>query len=137
MESDVVPDWSLAERVAAQKEILGVGVDAHPLELVKDKIAAANALTTLEAAARPSQRVRVAGMRQTWRRSRTAQGDYIYFMAFEDLHGILDVVIFSSVYRGYKKELSTQGPYIVEGPLGFDEEKGEPFIRAERIISLD
>ncbi len=34
-------DWSLAEKVAAQEELLGTGVIAHPLEQVQEKITAA------------------------------------------------------------------------------------------------
>ena len=95
-------------------------------------LASAGALTTVEAAARLSQRVRVAGMRQTWRRSRTTAGDYIYFMALEDLEGMLDVVILGEVYRRYRSALSGPGPYVLEGVVEFDQEKGEPFIRLER-----
>ncbi len=82
------------------------------------------------------QKVRVGGMRQTWRRSPTTRGDYIYFMSFEDLDGMLDVVIFSDVYRRSREALSTAGPYIVEGTVEFNPEQGEPFIRAERILGI-
>jgi DNA polymerase-3 subunit alpha len=129
-------DWSLPEKVAAQEEILGTGVIAHPLELAEKQIAAAGALTTVEAAARLGQRVRVAGMRQIWRRSVTARGDFIYFMALEDLEGILNVVIFADVYRSSRAAFSTPGPYIVEGMVELDREQGESFIRAERVIGV-
>lgn len=129
-------DWSLREKVDAQEEILGAWVIAHPLELVADQIAAAKALTTVEAAARLGQRVRVAGMRQTWRRSMTARGDYVYFMWLEDLEGMLTTVIFANVYRASKAAFSTAGPYIVEGMVELDQEQGEPFIRAERVTGL-
>ncbi|OGO28656.1 MAG: hypothetical protein A2136_07585 [Chloroflexi bacterium RBG_16_54_11] len=129
-------DWSLAQKVAAQEELLGMGVIAHPLELVSEQIAAAGALTTLEAASRLETRVRVAGMRQTWRRSITTRGDYIYFMSLDDLEGMLDVVISAEAYRRSRPAFSTQGPYIVEGQVSLDERKGEPFIRAERVWAL-
>jgi len=129
-------DWSLLEKVTAQEEILGTGVVAHPLELVEKQIAAAGALTTVEAAARLGNRVRVAGMRQIWRRSGTARGDFVYFMALEDLEGILNVVIFSDVYSRSRAAFSTPGPYIVEGLVEFDREQGEPFIRAERVTKV-
>ena len=129
-------DWSLEERVAAQEAILGVGVDAHPLELVANQIAEAGALNTLEAASRVGQSLRVAGMRQTWRRSLTARGDYIYFMSLEDLEGMLDVIIPSNVYRRCRKALSGAGPYVVEGVAEMEAESGEPFIRAGNIWSL-
>jgi len=129
-------DWSLREKVTAQEEILGTGVIAHPLELAEKQIASAGALTTVEAAARLGHRVRVAGMRQSWRRSTTTRGDHIYFMALEDLEGMLNVVIFADVYRSSRAAFSTAGPYIVEGMVEVDREQGEPFIRAERVTGI-
>ncbi len=136
MGESVAEDWTLPEKVAAQEEILGMGVIAHPLELVKEQIAAANALNTVEAAAHLDQHVRVAGMRQTWRRSITTQGEYIYFMALEDLEGMLDVVISAEIYRRSKTALSTPGPYVIEGHMLLNDQRGEPFIRAEQVWSL-
>jgi DNA polymerase III alpha subunit len=126
-------DWTLAEKAASQEALLGASLVAHPLELQAAQIASSGALTTVEAAARLGQRVRVAGMRQTWRRSRTAAGDYIYFMALEDLEGMLDVVILGQVYRRYRSALSGIEPLVLEGVVEFDQEKGEPFIRLERL----
>jgi DNA polymerase III subunit alpha len=130
-------DWSTAEKLAAEEEVLGVGVSAHPLELVTQRIAISGALNTVEAAARLGQRVRVAGMRQTWRRSRLAGGDYIYFLALEDLEGVVEVVILGEVYRRHRPALSGPGPYLVEGVVELDQEKGEPFIRAEWVERME
>ena len=135
-EESGVQDWTLEQKVAAQEAILGAGVDAHRLELFADQIAAARALNTLDAASRVGKRVLVAGMRQTWRRSRTAGGDPIYFMSLEDLEGMLEVVILSDVYRRGRAALSEVGPYLVEGLVDIDRTSGEPFIRAERIRLL-
>jgi len=129
-------DWSLAQKVTAQEDLLGTGVVAHPLELAEKQITASGALTTVDAASRLEQHVRVAGMRQIWRRSITTRGEYIYFMSLEDLEGMLDVVITAEVYRRSKAALSTPGPYVVEGRVDLDTQRGEPFIRAERIWAL-
>jgi DNA polymerase III subunit alpha len=129
-------DWPLEQKIAAEEELLGVGVSAHPLELHAAQIALSGALTTVEAAARLGQRVRVAGMRQTWRRSQAAGGETIYFLALEDLEGVMEVVIFGEVYRRCRAALSGPGPYLVEGVVELDEEKGEPYIRAERVERL-
>jgi DNA polymerase-3 subunit alpha len=129
-------DWTTAEKIAAEEGILGVGVSAHPLELHSAQIVLSGAVNTVEAAARLGQRVRVAGMRQTWRRSRLAGGDYIYFLALEDLEGVVEVVILGEIYRRHRPALSRPGPYLVEGVVELDEEKGEPFIRAERVEGL-
>jgi DNA polymerase III alpha subunit len=82
------------------------------------------------------KRVRVAGMRQSWRRTRTARGDYIYFMAFEDLDGMLDVVILGDVYRRYRAAFGTGGPLVLEGRVELDARQGEPVIRADRVWPL-
>ena len=131
------PDWPLEEKVAAQEALLGASVDAHPLELVADQIARAGALTTVAAAARLGRRVRVAGMRQTWRRTPTSRGDYMYFMSLEDLEGMLDVVIFGDVYRRNSAALASPGPFVLEGHLELDPDRVEPAIRAERVWRLE
>jgi DNA-directed DNA polymerase III PolC len=136
LEADAAPDWTLAEKVAAQEDILGVGVDAHPLELAAEQLERVHALTTLEAAARLGQTVRVAGMRQTWRRSQTVRGEHIYFMSLEDLEGMLDVVITAEVYRRSRQALSAPGPFVVEGNMVPDPASGEPFLRAIKIERL-
>jgi DNA-directed DNA polymerase III PolC len=127
-------DWPLAEKVAAQEELLGVSVVAHPLELAAPAIQQAGALTTLDAVTQTGKRVRVAGMRQTWRKSRTLRGDDLYFMALEDLEGILDVVIFSAVYHRSRPALSNSaGPFVIEGVMETDPEREEPILNAENI----
>jgi DNA polymerase III alpha subunit len=133
---DDLEDWTLEEKVTAQEDILGVGVIAHRLELVAEQIQALGALNTVEAAGRLGERVKVAGMRQIWRRFGTSRGDYLYFMSLEDLDGMLDVVIYADVYRRYRKEFSDHGPYLIEGLLELDANSGETFIRAERIEHL-
>jgi len=131
----VVPE-PLAERVAAQEELLGASVDAHPLELAAAALANAGAIGTVAAASALGHRVRVAGMRQTWRRTRTLRGDHLYFMALEDLEGVLDVMISAEVYRRSRAALRTPGPYVVEGVVTLDVARAEPTLRAERIGSV-
>jgi DNA polymerase-3 subunit alpha len=129
-------DWSLAEKMAAQQAILGVSIEAHPLELYAGQIAQAGALSTLEAATRIGERVRVAGMRQIWRRFSSSTGDAVYFLALEDLEGMLDSVIYSSVHRRYRSELSGPGPYILEGMVERDESSAEPVLKVEKLWCL-
>jgi DNA polymerase III alpha subunit len=132
-----IDEWSLAERAAAQQAILGASLDAHPLELYAAEIASAQAETTLYVAGQLGKRVRVAGMRQSWRRSSTRRGEYIYFMALEDLEGQLDVIITADVYRRNRNEIKGEGPFIIEGTADIDQNTAEPTIRADRIWRLE
>ena len=130
------PDWTLEEKVAAQEKILGVSLEAHPLELLADKILAAGAITTLEAAGQMGKRVVVAGLRQSSHRSKTAKGEPMMFLSLEDLSGVLDVVLFPNVYRQAKSALNGPGPYLLTGIMDRDADQGEPFLRAENLTCL-
>ena len=103
-------DWTLKQKVDAQLEILGASLDAHPLELVKEKIS--GAISTLDAIERIGRRVTVAGVRQTSRRSRTAKGEPMMFLTVEDLNGTLDVILFPDVYRVVKSFVNSNIPLL-------------------------
>jgi DNA polymerase-3 subunit alpha len=77
-------------------------------------------------------------MRQSWIRAASAKrGDFIYFMSLEDLEGMLDVTIFGDVYRRYRSVLSASGPFVIEGLVERDAERGEPALRAERVWRVE
>jgi DNA polymerase-3 subunit alpha len=129
-------DWILEQKVAAQVEILGASLDAHPLELVAEKITKSGAITTLEAAERIGRRVTVAGVRQTSHHSRTAKGESMLFLTLEDLHGTLDAILFPDAYRTLKSLLGSIALLLVTGIMEMDAERGEPFLRVERVMQL-
>lgn len=130
-------DWTGKQKAAAQQELLGISLDAHPLELVADKVSAAGAISIVDAAGQVGRRVTVAGLRQTSHRSKTAKGEAMMFLTLEDLSGMLDVVIFPDVYREAKRFLSSSAPFLVTGMMQMEESQGEPFLKAEKIFVLE
>jgi len=130
-------DWSAQQKIAAQQEILGVSLEAHPLQMVSDKIAAARAITTIDAISRIGQRVTVAGIRQTSHRSQTAAGKSMMFLTIEDLAGTLDVIIFPDMYHQVKNIVTSASPFLVTGQVEMDVTRGEPTLRAEKVTRLD
>jgi len=129
-------DWSLEQKAAAQEELLGVSVIAHPLELHQKQIDAAGAVSTLAAARSLGQRVRVAGTQFTRQQRRTRKGEPIYLLDLEDLEGMLLVVIPEDVYRRYHSMFSRENPFIVEGEINLEGRFNEPSIRAEKVWRL-
>jgi DNA polymerase III alpha subunit len=136
-EDNAGEDWTLEQKMAAQQELLGVSLEAHPLELVAEKITAAGSVSSLDALERIGQRVTVAGVRQTSRRSRTAKGDLMMFLTLEDLSGALDVVLFPDVYRRARDVLSSSLPVFVTGVMEMDASRGEPFLKAEKVVRVE
>lgn len=129
-----VEDWTLQQKVDAQLEILGASLEAHPLELVLDKIS--GAISSIDAVGKIGRRVTVAGVRQTSRRSRTAKGDMMLFLTIEDLQGTLDVILFPDVYRVSISFLDSNPPMLITGVMEMDRERGEPYLRAEKVASI-
>ncbi len=129
-------DWTLEQKGAAQQELLGISLEAHPLELAAQQIAKAGAITTLEAAGRTGQRVTVAGIRQSGHRSRTAKGEAMMFLTLEDLAGMLDVVLFPDAYRQARGVIHSSEPLLVTGVVETDSNRGEPLLRAEKVTRV-
>ena len=129
-------DWTLEQKVNAQVELLGMSLEAHPLELVADKIASSGSISIADAAGKVGKRVTVAGIRQTSHRSRTAKGEPMLFLTLEDLTGTLDAIAFPDVYRTAKDLLNSISPILVTGMMEMDTSRGEPYLRAERVMKL-
>ena len=129
-------DWSLEQKLAAQEELLGISLEAHPLEMVAEKVRAAGAITTVEAAGKVGQRVTVAGLRQSGHRSKTAKGEWMMFLTLEDLAGMLDMVLFPDAYRRAQGVVHSSAPLLVTGVVEMDASRGEPMLRAEKVVKI-
>jgi DNA polymerase III alpha subunit len=130
-------DWSIEQKMAAQQELLGISLEAHPLELLAEQIAKAGAITIAEAAERIGQRVTVAGVRQTSRRSRTARGEMMMFLSVEDLSGVLNVILFPDIYRLTRETVYANHPFLITGTMEIEASSTEPYLRAERVERLE
>ncbi len=124
-------EWTLLQRVAAQEEILGVSLAAHPLDLVKDQLAGLELLTSLEAVEKIGQPVAVAGIRQTAHRARTARSETFLFLTLEDQEGLLEVIIPPNLYRRVQTFIHGYSPLVIKGIIERDPARGEPILRAE------
>jgi DNA-directed DNA polymerase III PolC len=136
-DKDPVADWTAELKAAAQERLLGVSLIAHPLDVFAEEIKAARAISTVEAANRFNQELRVAGMRQTWRRVETSAGNYLYFMDLADLEGTMRVVIPDEVYLRHRGDLTGKSPLLIEGRLELGRDSVEPILKASRIERLD
>lgn len=137
VDADPVEDWAQDRKALAQQRLLGVSLVEHPLDAYAEQIAAARAISTVEAAGRVNQEVRVAGLRQTWRRIQMSRGGYLYFMDLGDLEGTIRVMINEKVYARSRGQLAGKAPVLVEGRLELPQDAVEPILNASRILRLD
>jgi len=130
-------DWDVQQKANAQRRLLGISLEAHPLKLQAEAVKESGALTTVEASEKIGEIVRVAGTRQTLFRSQTTHGEWMAFMTLEDLEGMLDIVFFPAIYRRTRSLLSGDSDLLlVEGILERDSHTGEPVLQAQRVWPL-
>ena len=58
------------------------------------------------------------------------------FLSFEDLQGTLDAILFPEVYRQSKSLIHSIAPFLLTGMMEMDTERGEPFLRVEKVMPL-
>jgi DNA polymerase III subunit alpha len=131
-----VEDWRPAEISKAQHEILGVSLVLSPIEQHADQIQSAGAVSTLKAQKMIGQQIVVAGMRQVFRRFRNRSNQIMGNLTLEDFDGSLSILISPALYRRHFSILREEGPFLIEGTMEGDQEKGQTWLIAERIILL-
>ncbi len=58
------------------------------------------------------------------------------FLRIEDLQGTMDAILFPEMYRQTKTVISSTKPFLVTGMMEMDTERGEPFLRVEKVVSV-
>ena len=129
-------DWTLVDKMIAQQEILGISLVAHPLDIIADRIKAIGAIPLLDVVEHIGQRVSVAGIRQTSRRSRTSRGEQMMFLTMEDQTGTLDVILFPDIYQQAGYAISSTTPFLITGIVELDASHQDPYIRADKVEKL-
>ena len=129
-------EWGLPTRVAAQEAILGIGVDAHPLEVVADQVAQVGGTITLEALSQEEGSVRVVGICQTVQRFHSQEEQAFYILELEDQDGVLNVFLTPQQRNRYRSLLSSRQPLVVEGTMDLAHSSGKPVLRTKKIWQL-
>jgi DNA polymerase III alpha subunit len=134
---DIADSWHKKDIAEAQSEILGVSLSITPLEQIADQIDSLGAISTLEARNYLGEKVRIVGMRQTWRRIRTHSYQIICFFNIEDLEGSIQVVIPSQLYRKIRDIVVKPGPFLVEGIIKHDSERNKTQLQATKMSLIN
>ena len=123
-------------KVKEQIIILGIGMDAHPTDLVRDQLKALGAVTTKEAIEMLDSEVRVAGIRQTSQRFHASDGSAFYLLELDDPSGVLPVRLSEQIYNQHKGVISNQDPFYVEGFMIQDNISKMVLLEARKVVSI-
>jgi error-prone DNA polymerase len=129
-----LPPMSVAERVTADFETVGVSLEKHPLELLRPalrKLGAVSAEGLKRVAS--GRRVAVGGMLITKQRPPTAKG--MCFLSLEDETGIANLVVPPDVYERFRRDIHGALFLVGEGVL---ERSGKVLnVKTQRVMALE
>ena len=120
--------WTDRERLAGEKDVLGLYVTGHPLAAHAGELRRYSDARGPDGTLREGHEVRSGGLLASLRETRTRRGALMAFATLEDLEGSFDLVIFAEPYERLrpllKQALEGQHPepLLVTGTL----ESGDP-----------
>ena len=137
-------EYSKEEKLAFEKEVLGVYVSGHPLEQYEDKWRknvksfTKDFITDEEGntIAKDNTVTIVGGMIDTITLKTTRNGKTMAFITLEDLYGVMGILIFPNVLERYRYMLKENEKIFVKGKVSIgDDEQGK--LICDQIISFD
>ena len=138
-------EWPERERLAAEKETLGLYLTGHPIDEYEAELAgfvscrlnaAGGGLERSAGRREGEQRVVLAGLVVATRSRVTQSGRRLGFVTLDDRTARMEVVLFGDVYQRYRHLLEKDALVVVEGDLGYDDFSDAYRVAAERVFDL-
>lgn len=126
------PDWTEAERLAAEKEVLGFYVTGHPLEKYMDRLAkiTRHDSASLEELEHESP-VTLAGILTSLRVRPSKKGDLWASGVFEDNRGSVELLVFPQSYQQLQGVLKPDKALLIKGRVRHEENQRTKVVVSE------
>jgi DNA polymerase III subunit alpha len=131
-----ITEWDQKQLLANEKDSLGFYISGHPLgeyEDILDKFTSVDTLTIQESTDKAV--IRIGGLVKDVKVIRTKKGDPMAFVTLEDMHGTLEITVFTSIYKDTSSLLIEDSAILVEGQVQKDEKSIK--VLADSIITVD
>jgi DNA polymerase-3 subunit alpha len=127
-----VPDWTEAERLAGEKEVLGFYVTGHPLEKYMGRLATITRHDTssLEGLAHEAP-VTLAGILTGWRVRPSKKGDLWGTGMLEDNRGSVELLVFPQAYQQFQGVLKNDAALLIKGRVRHEENQRTKVVVSE------
>jgi len=129
------PEAPMQEKLAWEKELLGLYVSGHPLDQFKEKLATRTmTLSQMKQRIMPGQTLVAAGMVEDVRVILTRGGDQMAFIKLADFDGSIEAVVFPKNYAEHKDIIRAENCIALKGKLS--NRNGELSVIAEAVKAL-
>ncbi|MDI6755475.1 MAG: DNA polymerase III subunit alpha [Thermodesulfobacteriota bacterium] len=118
-----VPEWPESQRLAFEKETLGFYLTGHPLNHyteVLQRLTTTNTRQIREVA--DKQEIIIGGVVNALKETNTKKGERMAFVTLEDLHGVVEVIIFAELYKNSSLLLKSEDPVFIKGRVDAGDE---------------
>jgi len=145
---DAVEEWEDEERLAGEKETLGLYLTGHPIDRYLDElpqlVSSRIAKLSLDGNGgggeggrrRSKVQATVAGLVISMNRRQTPRG-FMASVVLDDRSGRIEATLFSEAYEQFKDKLAVDKVVAVEGSLVHDEYRGGLSLRADKVSTLE
>jgi DNA polymerase III subunit alpha len=129
-------DWEKRDRLAFEKESLGLYVSEHPLTGVKEQLRRKTDCRLSEVERRrDGEVVTVGGIVGALKQLTTKKGEPMVFLRLDDLSGSIETVVFNSVYASARELLEADRVLVVKGRV--DHKEGETKLIAMEVAPFE
>jgi DNA-directed DNA polymerase III PolC len=107
-------------RIRNELHYLNMHPSHHPMQVLRSEAEREGCISTAELPARVGQIVRIAALVASTRRLVTGGGQVMQFVTFEDESGLVEAVLFPTIYRTLDDPVKNPGPYLIAGRVAED-----------------
>jgi DNA polymerase III subunit alpha len=135
---DPIPtdEWEKAEKLAYEKEALGLYVSEHPLSGIREALRRKTDAQMVELERRrDGDVVTVGGIVGALRQTTTKKGEPMVFMRLDDVSGSVEAIVFNSVYGAARELLEADRILVVKGRI--DHKEGETKLIAMEVAPFE
>jgi error-prone DNA polymerase len=127
-------DFTIAEKIAYEYQVLGFSVSEHPMAVWREKLSKQGFVSSRDLSnIRPGEFVKVGGIPVRPHRPPTKSGKIVVFVSLEDEDGLIDVTCFENVYKKYGKFLFP-GELLPLGIWGQVQKRGNAYSVTARTV---
>jgi DNA polymerase-3 subunit alpha len=130
------PDLSEDQRLAFEKQTLGLYLTGHPIERYLPELGRFTTARIVDLKPANDQTVVVAGLIIAMRSMNTKRGDRMAFITIDDRSARIELAVFSEAYQRYRDLLAKDRLIVVEGEVSVDEYSGGYKMSARAIYDI-
>jgi DNA polymerase-3 subunit alpha len=130
-----VREWTDKERLAGEKETLGLYLTGHPIDEYEKELErfVSTRISDLKPSREPQ---RVAGLVVGVRTMKSKRGDTMAFLTLDDRTGRIEASLFGELYDQLRGQLEPDQVLIVEGEVSSDDYSGGLRLRGKEVTPM-